>query len=667
MGKAASHVVDRARVKPGPRFAPGAALVFAVALVVRFIYLAQARGTPLTDVLLIDADTYDRFARQILAGRFGGEDVYAVNVLYPYFLALLYAVSKGSLFFTLHAQAVLDALTCAVSSWIAARHFGRAAGVLAGLLLAGSGPLVFYSGALLTPTLVTALGVLVLALLTLWQGDGRARWAVAAGLLLGLATLARGNNALFVPLALPGFLLAARARGAGARGWLAFASAALLPIALATLRNLVVAGHAVPVAANYAAFYIGHNPDANGLYVLPPWAKSGEYAQEVWGLNAALARQLGHPMTLAESARWLFDQGVHWMLAHPLEELRLAGTKFRFFFNAIEPATNLNYHYGREWSSLLRVLPFGFGVLAPLGLLGAWWGRGRERWFLMAWILVGLVTALLFYVSAEYRLPVVPVLAIFAAHALVVLFGALRDFPRAGITGPPRLLTAVVALPLLFWFCHARPAPLAAQAKVFGDYTNSGTLYARKGDLVRARALYEHAIALAPAYAPAWQGLASVLGKSGDPVGAARAAERARDLGARIAVPAPTTTGAIADSGLAAAARFQAGDIAGALVQFEGLERAARAAGDTTLATGLLNNVGLCRFRLGDTEGAARAFEQLLAERPGAVKAHYNLGRVRVAQGRPREAEAEFETALRLDPQASGVREELAALRARSR
>ena len=277
------------------------------------------------------------------------------------------------------------------------------------------------------------------------------------------------------------------------------------------------------------------------------------------------------------------------------------------------------------------------------------------------------MTALLFYVSAEYRLPVVPVLAIFAAHALVVLFGALRDLPRAGAAGSSRLLAALVALPILFWFCHARPATLAAQAKVFGDYTNSGTLYARKGDLARARAMYEKAIALAPDYAPAWQGLASVLGRSGDAAGAARAAGRARDLGATIAVPPPATTAAIADSGLAAAARFQAGDIAGALVRFERLEQAARAAGDTALATGLLNNVGLCRFRLGDLAGAARAFERLLAERPGAVKAHYNLGRVRVAQGRPREAETEFETALRLDPNAPGVREELAALRARAR
>jgi tetratricopeptide (TPR) repeat protein len=125
---------------------------------------------------------------------------------------------------------------------------------------------------------------------------------------------------------------------------------------------------------------------------------------------------------------------------------------------------------------------------------------------------------------------------------------------------------------------------------------------------------------------------------------------------------APNTS-ALADSGLAAAARFQAGDFQGALVRFEQLERAARAEGDTSLADGLLNNVGLCRLRLGDLDGATRAFEQVIAERPLAFKSHYNLGRVLAARGRKDEAIASYERALAINPSAPGVRAELEALR----
>ena len=578
-------------------------------------------------------------------------------MLYPWFVAATYAASKGVLLFTLQVQALLDALTCVAAAWIARRHFGAAAGVVAGVLLALCGPLVFYSGALLTPTLVTFLATLALAALTLWQGNGRARWTAVAGLLVGLATLARGNNALLVPLALPGFLLVSKdGRGPALKAWATFAACAFAPALLATLRNFAVAGHPVPVAANYAAFWIGHNPLANGLYVLPPWATSGEYAHEVWGLNAAIAHQVGHPMTLAETAHWLFDQGVRWALEHPGAELRLLVTKFRYFWNAIEPPTNLSFHFARAWSPLLAFLPVGFGVLGPLGLLGAWWAGARERAFLLAWILAGLLTALLFYVSAEYRLPVVPAIAVLASFAVVEIVRA-----AARRANSRRLVEAAVALPLLGLAFFARPAPLAMQARLHGDYTNFGTLYARRGDYATAKGMYERATALAPDYGPAWQGLASVLERTGDETGALRAAQRARASGTD--VPMASGTSALADSGLAAAARFQAGDYRGALTRFEELEQAARAAGDTSLASGLLNNVGLCRLRLGDLDGATRAFEQVIAERPLAFKSHYNLGRVLAAQGRKAEAIAAFERALAINPAAPGVRADLEALR----
>jgi hypothetical protein len=278
----------RARIglKPGrgrrePRFLPRAAIVFALALAIRVVYLGQITGTPLTDVLLIDSDTYDRFGRAILAGTFGGENVYAVNVLYPWFVALVYAIGKGSLSFALQAQALLDASTCVLAAWIAARHFGTWTGLVCGVLLALCGPLVFYAGALLTPTLVTFLVTLALAALTAWQGSGRGRWAALGGLAVGLATLARGNNVLLVLLALPGFLLLAKGgRGAAWKAWGTFAALALAPALLATLRNYAVAGHPVPIAAN-GGVLDRLQPAGQRLYVLPPLAKSGEYAHEV--------------------------------------------------------------------------------------------------------------------------------------------------------------------------------------------------------------------------------------------------------------------------------------------------------------------------------------------------------------------------------------------------
>ncbi|MEP7028415.1 MAG: tetratricopeptide repeat protein [Candidatus Eisenbacteria bacterium] len=631
------------------------AAVFFVALVIRLLYLAQVRGTPITDLLLIDAETYDRFARAIRAGQFRGEDVYAVNVLYPYFLAALYTLGKGSVVFALAAQAALDAATCALTAWIGARLFSPSVGLVAGLMTAVAGSMVFYAGALLTPTLVTALGMTTIAALVLWQADPRARWAALGGLALGLATLARGNSLLLLPLAWSCFAAPHASkdgtdRAAPGRAWLVFAACALAPLVLVTARNFAVAGQWVPVSANYAAFYIGHNDQATGIYALPRWAASGEYAHEVWGVRDALARELGRPLTLGEAARWLFDEGVRWAFTHPARELALLGTKLRYFMNAIDAPTNLSPYFARAWSPLLSVLPVGFGLFVPMGLLGAWWARGRARWPLHAWLLVALATALLFFVSAEYRLPALPVLALFTAYGIAVL---ARDlFPRGSAPAGRRrrLLELALGLPLAAGLAFARPPALTAQSEIYADYAKFGTLAARRGDLVEARALFERATTLAPNYRPGWQGLAAVLERSGDAQGALAAAQRVGG------------DAVLADSGLAAAARFQRGDVAGALAELTRLEAAARAAGDTALAISLLNNVGLCQFRLGQLEDAASAFEQVIAARPRALKAHYNLGRVRAAQGRIAEARNEFHAALALDPRAPGVREALRAL-----
>ena len=108
-------------------------IVMLVALAVRLAYLTQIQGTPITDVLLIDANTYDAFARRILAGTFRGEDIYAMNPLYPYALAGLYALLGGAMSAALIAQAVLGAFNAGLVFALGRRMMGEPTAWLAGL------------------------------------------------------------------------------------------------------------------------------------------------------------------------------------------------------------------------------------------------------------------------------------------------------------------------------------------------------------------------------------------------------------------------------------------------------------------------------------------------------------------------------------------------------
>lgn len=637
-----------------------AVLLFLIALAVRVLHLMEIRTSPLVQQLLIDSRTYDALARRILEGRFHGEDVYSMNVLYPYFLAAVYAVTRGGVLAALAVQAVLDALTCVLVFRLGLRLFDRRVAVVAGLLAAFYGPMVFYSGALLTPTLITFLVVAGLWILDRHRVRPRARTAFLGGLVLGLGALGRGNVLLFLVLAPIYFLIVVPERRRALGHWAALAAGFLLLAGGVTVRNALVEGRFVPVAANYAAFYIGHNPEATGLYHMPSFTPGASYEEEVWGTRAALSDSLGRNLTLAETSSYLFGRGVHYALGHPGREAVLSLRKLWYFWNNTESPTNLNLYFARDFSAVLRFLVLGFGLVAPLGLLGIWIARGRWKRHaaLHLMLLVQVLTAILFFVSAEYRLPAVPILMLFAAGAVVgIATGtAWRSWREAGVFA----LAAVV----LAAACNLRDPLLRAQSWKRVDYLNFGRLYLDGGNLPRARDMLERSLAIDPRYSPAYASLAEVAHRSGNDLEAARLA----DLAARYRVadgtgetgPTPEETGGL----LQAARLYRSRNYPAALKAFLDLRATAVREGDSTRVSRLENNIGLCRYKLGDLAAAESTFAAIVARDPGYVKAHNNLGMALAAGGKIEAAVREYETTLRLDPGNRMARRELGRLRA---
>ena len=196
---------------------------FILALAVRLAYVFDIRGTPITDLLLIDSDTYDRFARMILAGRFHGEEIYSMNLLYPYFLAAVYALLGAAPWHALVVQAVLSALNAALIFALGRRFFDEPTAWVAGLVATIYAPYVFYAGALLTPTLIDLCMLVALLALAAWMSCRRAAWLLSSGIAAGLAALGRGSGILFVVLVVPAFRAATGSWRAATRAWAIFA------------------------------------------------------------------------------------------------------------------------------------------------------------------------------------------------------------------------------------------------------------------------------------------------------------------------------------------------------------------------------------------------------------------------------------------------------------
>jgi len=118
---------------------------------------------------------------------------------YPLFLAGVIRLLGEDLQAIAFVQHVLGVLTAVLAYLIGRSVFGRPAGLVAGLLVALSGPLLIYERYLLSEALFTFL--LSVAIWLFVRGlRGGARWSIiGAGLALGLASLARPTGQLVLP------------------------------------------------------------------------------------------------------------------------------------------------------------------------------------------------------------------------------------------------------------------------------------------------------------------------------------------------------------------------------------------------------------------------------------------------------------------------------------
>ncbi|MDP9128638.1 MAG: hypothetical protein M3N08_10320, partial [Pseudomonadota bacterium] len=127
--------------------------LFILALVVRLIFVVQWHGTPYGPLPLLDALAYDNWAQDIAKGHIAHGRAFYMMPLFPYLLALLYAVFGHSLWIPSILNAGLGAATCAVLADLAFGAFGFGAAVTTGVLAALYRPLIFYTPPVMKETL----------------------------------------------------------------------------------------------------------------------------------------------------------------------------------------------------------------------------------------------------------------------------------------------------------------------------------------------------------------------------------------------------------------------------------------------------------------------------------------------------------------------------------
>ena len=619
--------------------------VFCTALAVRLLYLLEWRGTAMFDVLIGDGRQYELWARRIVDGEWIGREVFYQAPLYPYFLAVVHGTLGDGPWAVRLVQVLLGSLSCVLLALAGRRFFSERVGLVAGFLLALYAPAIYFDGLVQKATLSGVLTTLLLCCLGQHLGTGRERWLAATGLVLGLLALTRENALILVPIVVLWLALGAGStpRVRRTRWIVLFLAGLLVVLAPVALRNRSLGGGLAPTTSQLGPnFYIGNHAGANGRYV-PLRKGRGDARYERDDAVQLAERALGRRLAAEEVSDYWLERSLDFVRARPGQWAGLMVRKAFLVWHAgeIMDADSFETYADASWLLPLLGLVSHFGVLAPLGLVGVWltWGRRRDLWLLYA---IGLSIAgavALFFVMGRYRYPLVPVLALFAAAALVESYGAWRRRER-GRLGRTAVLFLVLAVPCN-WPIHGDVDPRTVTGYSLGRalvergrfeegrallrevlerepgfadaHYALGDAFFREGRPAEARSHHEQALTHDPRHAPAETGLGMVLYRAGETERAVERFRRAIEL----------------DPGLAAAHN----NLAAALAQLgrreealSSLEQAARALpGDPDI----LANLGLVRLSLGDVAGARERFEQALAIRPEHETARRGLARLR--------------------------------------
>lgn len=568
------------------RMQVGPWVVFGVALLLHLLLIADGPRDPTWRRPIVDAATYHGLARQLLAGTYHANTPFYQPPGFAAFLAGIYGVTGSDMAAARWGLALMGALTALFAFRIGRKLFGDRTGLLAGLLTALHGPLLFFNLQLLPAGLATLLNtVLLWLLLDLADHDRWSGWLWAGGC-AGLAAVTVPNVLLFLPVAglwlwsvrIP---LAVR-DGPFSRLWLrglrqAAARCALmalgtcLAIAPVTLHNKLASGRFALISHNGGLnFYIGNNPDSDATTAIRPgfdWERLDKMPMRAGVLHAV------------DADRFYYQQALAYIRARPGHFLRQLGRKLRQVSHARELPRNVDVYAFRGYYRGLRPLVWRLGTFAfpaglyvPLACGGMLLALRRRdpRCLLPAWfVLVYGLSVALFFVAARYRLVMVPALSLYAAAVLDRRVWQ-QAFPAGGSRAHGLVGVALVVLVAGLWANTPLRAPtddipfraemynfVALQRVAVGDYTGAerlfersltvapdfaptyqglGFLHSRRGDPAAARDAYREAIRHDNRYAEAFNGLGQVLEQLGEADAAERAYRRAIALSPETAI-----------------------------------------------------------------------------------------------------------------------------------
>ncbi len=428
-----------------------------MAVLVRILYLYESSSNPTFRIPIVDSFAYDTLARGLASGKGIGSGFFWQPFFYPFFLSWVYRLSGSSILCAKIIQALLGSVTCVLTFYLGKKIFDLRTGLLAGLITAVYGPLFFFEAELIAAGWAAFWSVLLILLFLNTASKQTFRSCFLLGICGALSTITRPTFGLFffagcLWLATNFFKRSTERSTPIKRLFYILAGFLLIAVPVASKSFSVTGRFSMLPYSGGINLYIGNNPNYAETVTIRPGSD--------WKQIANLPKQYGITSDARTEEAFFKQRFADFVLNQPVEFIKLLGYKTIQFINSREIPRNVDIYVFRKWSYLLRLLTwqvhgfgFPFGVLLPMALLGLVCQRRRLPVPVYLFLLLYSLSIILVFVSARYRVPVIPMLSILAAAGVNTLIRLIhmhswRYLAVTGICGLGIVLLA--SLPGLF-------------------------------------------------------------------------------------------------------------------------------------------------------------------------------------------------------------------------
>ena len=350
---------------------------------------------------------------------------------------------------------------------------------------------------------------------------------------------------------------------------------------------------------------------------------------------------MGEALTPSRASRYWLFRGLAFIRDNPRDAFTLYLVKWAFFLRKEELPLNVDYSLSRTFLPLFRLPLITFGMVAPFALLGIIFALKRKKEVLpvLLFMLSVALSVTLFFVTARYRMPVVPCLIICASYALYVLVQMLRAKEAKAVT-IYSILFIVFFTGINYDFTFFR-RPLPAQ-----HYSNLGMVYSRQGKLDEAFSALKRALSIDPYCFEAHYNLGNVYREQGAFNEAIGCYKKALQINPDFAEAHNNLGMTYGEKGL----------LDEAILQFN------RALAANPALANAYYNRGTAYGKKDALNEAISDFKKALTLNPEYAQALFNLGIAYSKKGMRNEAILQFKKAISLDPNLAEVYKKIGSI-----